>query len=1006
MKKVFTFLFAALVAMSAFAQTNLASDCATIATSGTAASGNDGNDGTRWESASSDPQRWQVDLGEAKAFNTIRIAWEGAYAKTFQIIAGNTVGDDGFLTDGTVIGSVEGQALQGFPYIQILQVGDRNFRYVQFYGTERGTNYGYSFWEFGVYNLTEELALTSMTLSAAATETTLGTSVALNLSGKNQLGGDIAVGEVEYVLGTPTVGSVENGQFVPAAVGTTTIKAVNGNVESNEITITVNAGEKIDLFTNYDVRVYNLGLATNGSKVGAFDENDGSLWAMLGKETGADEASRTYDVGFIADLKGLYNISSLSIHFEGACSEAFTLAFAGEDGVFGEATYTGGAAGINNHTETFTGATLNNIRYVKFLSTKASTQWDVKIYDFAVYGTKVGDITDTEAPAISNVTADAADESVTLNITAADNSSKYLAYDIDGTVYALGTNVAGQINPVIIEGLNGNTQYTFDVKAIDAFGNRSDAIEVTVKTTGEAFVLTAAPVPTVDAANVKSLYSNAYTPATTYNYGPWGQATVVGTETVDNDEMLKLTNYNYLGFEFANDIDLSDMEYIHIDILPMQEMNFGITPIMRNAPTENSQSVGTLNLKQWNSIDIPLSQFGLTYENNTAFQLKIDRGTAGEIVYIDNIYFYKQEGGEEPPVNPDAQVLTADGHTISLVGYHYTGTENYELIITSQETMSGLGGSFWNINGVGGYDLRTTMTVSEDGKTITVTATSNQEPQLYTPLYVMMPGEVNFGEITINWIEKEAEATEVTAIAIEAEASELEVGKTLQLTVKDQDGNIVTEGLSFASSAEGVATINEAGLVTAVAEGTATITATYVAPQPNGMRAPGDAITAEFELTVTAAPEPGEGQVLTADGHTITLVGYHYTNTNDYELIITSDEAMTGLGGSFWHLNGNEPNDIRTNMTISDDGKTITITATSTEDPQLYTPLYVMMPGEVNFGEITINWIESGVPTAISDLNAAKAQDNTWYNIQGMKIQGVPTAPGIYINGGKKVVVK
>ena len=45
-------------------------------------------------------------------------------------------------------------------------------------------------------------------------------------------------------------------------------------------------------------------------------------------------------------------------------------------------------------------------------------------------------------------------------------------------------------------------------------------------------------------------------------------------------------------------------------------------------------------------------------------------------------------------------------------------------------------------------------------------------------------------------------------------------------------------------------------------------------------------------------------------------------------------------------------------------------------------------------------------PTAITDVEAAKAQDNTWYNIHGMRLQSVPTVPGIYINGGKKVVIK
>jgi len=67
--------------------------------------------------------------------------------------------------------------------------------------------------------------------------------------------------------------------------------------------------------------------------------------------------------------------------------------------------------------------------------------------------------------------------------------------------------------------------------------------------------------------------------------------------------------------------------------------------------------------------------------------------------------------------------------------------------------MSGLGGSFMNINnGVGGNDLRDYMTLSADKKTITIDVPSTTPPDLYTPLYVLMPGEVNFPWPTnIDW---------------------------------------------------------------------------------------------------------------------------------------------------------------------------------------------------------------------------------------------------------------
>ena len=44
-------------------------------------------------------------------------------------------------------------------------------------------------------------------------------------------------------------------------------------------------------------------------------------------------------------------------------------------------------------------------------------------------------------------------------------------------------------------------------------------------------------------------------------------------------------------------------------------------------------------------------------------------------------------------------------------------------------------------------------------------------------------------------------------------------------------------------------------------------------------------------------------------------------------------------------------------------------------------------------------------PSAISTI-AADNQSNEWYNLNGQKLNGKPVVPGIYINGGKKVVIK
>lgn len=298
------------------------------------------------------------------------------------------------------------------------------------------------------------------------------------------------------------------------------------------------------------------------------------------------------------------------------------------------------------------------------------------------YGTRV---VDTENPVL--VSAEASEvkgEEVTITMNATDNNDKitYVITDAAHNKTYTATGTSGNNATITIKGLSGMTAYTFTVQAKDIAGNLSETKTVTF-TTQEGFKVTAAPTPTVDAALVKSIFSDAYTPAATYHIGGWGQSTQYETVNVDGNELIHLKNFNYLGFELESDVKLKDMNYVHIDILPRQDMDFGITPIMHGgSPIENSQSVGKLVANQWNSIDIPLSKFGLDFANFAAYQLKLDKGNATDEVYVDNIYFYNNGqgdffietvdgtatvGGTITPENV-AQINAADVMAIDLTG--------------------------------------------------------------------------------------------------------------------------------------------------------------------------------------------------------------------------------------------------------------------------------------------------------------------------------------------------
>ncbi len=107
----------------------------------TAAGAVDGRNDTRWASDWSDPQWLRVDLGTNSAFRHVQLVWETSYARAYTI----QTSDDGQnwrtvheVTDGN--GGVDDFDVTG------------TGRYVRVNGTARGTGWGYSLYEFGVYH--------------------------------------------------------------------------------------------------------------------------------------------------------------------------------------------------------------------------------------------------------------------------------------------------------------------------------------------------------------------------------------------------------------------------------------------------------------------------------------------------------------------------------------------------------------------------------------------------------------------------------------------------------------------------------------------------------------------------------------------------------------------------------------------------------------------------------------------------------------------------------------
>lgn len=152
-----------------------------------------------------------------------------------------------------------------------------------------------------------------------------------------------------------------------------------------------------------------------------------------------------------------------------------------------------------------------------------------------------------------------------------------------------------------------------------------------------------APTPSKAQTDVISIFSNKYTDLENVDYNPnWGQTGTYTAFDLDGDNMLQYTNMTYQGIDFSQTIDVSGMDYLHLDVWTADAESLN-TFLISTASGEKSV-VSTLTVDGWTSIDIPLSDFtdqGLSIDD--IFQFKFEGIPSGEAsFFIDNLYFWKE----------------------------------------------------------------------------------------------------------------------------------------------------------------------------------------------------------------------------------------------------------------------------------------------------------------------------------------------------------------------------
>lgn len=225
---------------------------------------------------------------------------------------------------------------------------------------------------------------------------------------------------------------------------------------------------------------------------------------------------------------------------------------------------------------------------------------------------------------------------------------------------------------------------------------------------------------------------------------------------------------------------------------------------------------------------------------------------------------------------------------------------------------------------------------------------------------VSVPAEYTGG--TFAGLSVQKPTVSVTGVTLDKTTAELTVGETATLTATVVPEDATNQKVTWSSDNTAVATVDETGTVTAVGEGTATITVTT---EDGGK-------TAICEVTVTAAPTVfvggvgvtsqnaadvcGDGTVsYDADTKTLTLNGYACNGENDCAIYANGDLNLVLEGtNSLSNINGYGVEVYDGNLTISGTGS---LEITNTE-----AGIYAKDGGvTISDGTVIITKVENGI---------------------------------------------
>jgi hypothetical protein len=162
--------------------------------------------------------------------------------------------------------------------------------------------------------------------------------------------------------------------------------------------------------------------------------------------------------------------------------------------------------------------------------------------------------------------------------------------------------------------------------------------------------LASAPTPPFRASeDVISIFTTTYENVPGSDFFPdWGQGGCCGSSwnlfELNGDEMLQYVNLSYQGNQIGSPVDVSQMEFIHLDVWTADVLQT-IEVSLISVSNGERPVVVELTPNSWTSIDIPISSYtdqdGFTVNDIHQIKYVGDPFGGGGTAFIDNIYFYR-----------------------------------------------------------------------------------------------------------------------------------------------------------------------------------------------------------------------------------------------------------------------------------------------------------------------------------------------------------------------------